>query len=331
MRCQLGKVARRPPPLAQRLTPEPSDPPHDMHGRGREERLEGRARHPAGATPAQINAPRALREATLHPGPHGVLGCERGGLLPLAGGLEGLMGDVGADRALAGSALRRGARQTGGAGATGGAVTPEAEDGIARPIAARPPMDAGLALGTARLRGLPVPHQGLPIITVSGLMVPTRGPTGRADPIDGMLARCGDQAVGIPSAAVTHVGARPELTGGPSVPARWPHDTIRRRGRRGEHRRDQIRRIRITGLRAVELRAHPLGVTCTAVAGLQVVGGVDQQRRGRGLVSGAPAAHCQPGDRPTIIGLEPHPTQGVKRGERTAAWRALGAPSQSRR
>jgi hypothetical protein len=67
-----------------------------------------------------------------------------------------------------------------------------------------------------------------------------------------------------------------------------------------------------------------MGVTCTAVAGLQVVGSVDQQRRGRLLIPGAPAEHFQPGDRTAIIVLEPHPTQGFKRGEVAEAWRALG-------
>jgi hypothetical protein len=296
-----------------------------MHGRCREQRLEGRARQPDGATPAPINTPRAWREATLHPGPQGIPGLEPGGLLPWAGGLDGLMVDVGADRALAWSAFRRGARRAGGTRATGGAVTPDADDGIARPIAARPPMDAGLALGTARLLGLPVQHQGLPITTWSGLLWPTIGPKGRADPIDVMLALCGDQEVGIHIAAVQPVSAGQEITGGHIVHDRWPHDTIRRRGRRGEHLRDQSRLLWITGLREVARIAHPMGVTCTAVAGFQVVGGVDQPRRGRVLVSGAPAEHFPPGDRTTIIVLEPNPTQGFKRGESTQAWRALGS------
>jgi hypothetical protein len=67
-----------------------------------------------------------------------------------------------------------------------------------------------------------------------------------------------------------------------------------------------------------------MGVTLTAVTGLQVVGGVEQQRRRRVLVSGAPAEHFQPGGRTTIIVLEPHPTQGFKSGEITEAWQALG-------
>jgi hypothetical protein len=115
MRRQAGKLAWLPPALAQRLTPEPGDHPRDIHRGGREKLLEVRARQPDVATSAQIEAPRALREATLHPGPQGMLGFECGGLLPLAGGLDGLRVDLGADRELAWSAFRRGARRTGGA------------------------------------------------------------------------------------------------------------------------------------------------------------------------------------------------------------------------
>jgi hypothetical protein len=202
MRGQLGKVARLPPTLPQRFTPEPSDHPHDIHGRCREELLEVRAPQPDVATPAQIKAPRAWREATLDARSQGILGFELGGLLPLAGGLDGLMVELGADRELAWSAFRRGARRTGGTRATGGPVKPDADDRIARDLAARSPIDAGLALGTVRVLGLPMQHKGLHIITLSGLMWPTIGPKGRAYDIDVMLALGGDQAVGIPIAAV---------------------------------------------------------------------------------------------------------------------------------
>jgi hypothetical protein len=77
--------------LAQRLTQEPGDHPHDRHGRCCEKLLEVRARQPNGASPAQIKTPRAWRGATLHSGPQGILGFERGGLLPLASGLQRLM------------------------------------------------------------------------------------------------------------------------------------------------------------------------------------------------------------------------------------------------
>ena len=72
-----------------------------------------------------------------------------------------------ADGELAWSAFRRGARRTGGTRATGGSVKPDANDGIARDIVSRPPVDAGMALGTARLLGLPIDDKGLQVIALS--------------------------------------------------------------------------------------------------------------------------------------------------------------------
>ena len=54
MRGQLGKVARLPPTLPQRFTPEPGDHPHHIHGRGGEQLLEVRAREADVATLAEI-------------------------------------------------------------------------------------------------------------------------------------------------------------------------------------------------------------------------------------------------------------------------------------
>jgi hypothetical protein len=65
MRYHLGKVARLPPTLPQRFTPEPGDHPDHIHGRRRQELLEVRARQPHVPTPAQIKAPDPLREAAL--------------------------------------------------------------------------------------------------------------------------------------------------------------------------------------------------------------------------------------------------------------------------
>jgi hypothetical protein len=48
-------------------------------------------------------------------------------------------------------ALRRGTGPAGGTCATRGPVEPDADDRVARDIMARPPIDAGMALGTVRL------------------------------------------------------------------------------------------------------------------------------------------------------------------------------------
>ena len=182
-----------------------------------------------------------------------------------------------------------------------------------------------MSLRTARLLDLPLPDHGLPIVAFAGVMWPAISAAGRAHHSDLRRGLGRPQEVGLHLAAVTHLGARQAITGGPLVHDRWPHATIRRRGRRGDHRRDQIRRVRITGLGPVERRAHPRGGTCTAVTGLQGVGSVDQPRRGWVLVPRAPAAHCQPGDRAALSWVEPQPTQGFKRGEVAEVWRALGS------
>jgi hypothetical protein len=89
----------------------------------------------------------------LRPRPQRIRGFERRRLLALPCGLERLMLDLRADRQLAGRRLGGGAGTAGGTGTTRGPVTPEADDRIARPIAPKPPMDTGIALGTVRLLG----------------------------------------------------------------------------------------------------------------------------------------------------------------------------------
>jgi hypothetical protein len=202
-------VAGLPSALAQRLAPEPCDHPDHIPGGRRQERLEGRAREAKVPTPAQIEASRALRETALHSRPQGILCCELRRLLALPRALECLVVGLQPDRELAWGSSRRGARLAGGACATRGPIEPDADNRIARDIMSRPPMDAGMALGTARLLGLPSQHQGLQIITLAGLMLPTIGPKGRAYDSDVMLALCGDLEVGIHIAAVKQVGARP--------------------------------------------------------------------------------------------------------------------------
>jgi hypothetical protein len=137
----------------------------------------GGARQPQVATPALINAPHAWREATLYPDPPGILRFAFRHPLALPHGLESRVAGLPPDRQLVWSAFRRGARRTGGARAIGGSVKSEADDWIARHIAVRRPMDAGLALGPARLRGLPIYDQGLHISALSWVMLPTLVPS----------------------------------------------------------------------------------------------------------------------------------------------------------
>jgi hypothetical protein len=122
---QLGRVARRPPTLSQRFTPKPGDYPHHIHCRGCEDLLEVRAREAKVATPAEINAPVPLREATLHPCPQRILGFELRCPLALLRRLECLMVDWWADRELAGGCLGGRALPAGGTRATRGPVKPD--------------------------------------------------------------------------------------------------------------------------------------------------------------------------------------------------------------
>jgi hypothetical protein len=90
-----------------------------------------RARYAQGATPAEINAPDPLREATLHPCPQRILGCELRCPLALPRSLECLMVDLWADRELAGGGLGGSALPAGGTRATGSPVKPDANDRVA--------------------------------------------------------------------------------------------------------------------------------------------------------------------------------------------------------
>jgi hypothetical protein len=102
-----------------------------MHRGGREELLEVRAREAKVSTPAAINAPDPLREATLHPCPQRILGFEPRCPLALPRRLERLMVDLWADRELVGGCLSGSALPAGGTRATGGPVKPEANDRVA--------------------------------------------------------------------------------------------------------------------------------------------------------------------------------------------------------
>jgi hypothetical protein len=193
----LGQVAGRPPAFAQRLAPQPGDHPDHMHGGRRQKLLEMRARQPPIPTPAELNTSYPLREAALHPRPQGVLRFARGGLLAVASGLERLMVRRQSDGELPWGVCRGGARPTHRTRTPRGPVEPEAHHGVARDIRARPPMDAGLALGTARLLGLPIDDQGLEVVALPFPPLPTVGAKRRTHHLDLLLGLGGDQEVGI--------------------------------------------------------------------------------------------------------------------------------------
>lgn len=165
-------------------------------------------------TPAQIEASRALRETALHSRPQGILCGELRRLLALPRGLECLVVGLQPDRKLAWSSARRGARPPGGARPTRGPVEPDANDRVARGIVARSPIDAGMALRTVRLLGLPIEDKGLEVVALSFPPLPTVGAKRRTNHIDLMLGLGGDQEVRIDIPAVEQVYAGENITVG---------------------------------------------------------------------------------------------------------------------
>jgi hypothetical protein len=98
-----------------------------------------------------------------------------------------------ADRQLAGRPVCGGAVPAGGTRATNGPVKPDADDRIARDLVSRPPVDAGMSLGTVRLLGLPLEDNGLQVIALPFPPLPTLGPKRRTHHLDLMRRPGGDQ------------------------------------------------------------------------------------------------------------------------------------------
>jgi hypothetical protein len=73
-------------------------------------------------------------------------------------------------------------------------------------------MDTGMALGTARLLGLPINDKGLEVVAPSFPPLPTVGAKRRTDHIDLMLGPGGSQEVRIDIPAVEHVDAWEDIT-----------------------------------------------------------------------------------------------------------------------
>jgi hypothetical protein len=145
------------------------------------------------------------------------------------------------------SRLRGGAHPAGGTRATGGPVKADANDRIPRHLMSRPPIDAGMALGTVHRLRVPISDEGLQVIALARPSLPAIGPQGRPDDIDLMLGLGGDEEVRIDIAAVQQGRAREEFSRGEVTVNRGAHDAILRRSRRGAHLGDQIRLAGIAG------------------------------------------------------------------------------------
>jgi hypothetical protein len=146
-----------------------------------------------------------------------------------------------------------------------------------------------MTLGTARLLGFPIDDKGLEVIAFPFPPLPTVGPKRRTNYMDLMLHLGGDEEVRIDIPAVQQMRAREELPLGEVTVDRGAHDAILRGRWRREHLGDQIGLAGIAGLGEIHLIAYPMGVPFTTGARLQVIGEGNTHRRGRLLVSRAPA------------------------------------------
>jgi hypothetical protein len=102
--------------------------------------------------------------------------------------------------------------------------------------------------------------------------LPTIGPKRWTNDINLMRRLGRDQEVGIPIAAVEHVGPGQEIPIGQVLLNGGAHNAIWR-GRWHRHDPcDEIWVVGITGLGEMHLITHPMGLAWTAVVGLQVEG-----------------------------------------------------------
>ena len=95
----------------------------------------------------------------LNARPPGIVGRERGRLLPLPCGLDRLVMGLRPDGELARRIFSQGARLADRTRATGRGMETNAHHGVAGDIPAWRPSDAGLPLGTARLVRFPIDQE----------------------------------------------------------------------------------------------------------------------------------------------------------------------------
>jgi hypothetical protein len=107
------------------------------------------------ATLSQTTPPDGLCVRALNARPPGIVGRERGRLLPLPCGFDRLVMGLRPDGELALRMFRLGARLADRTRATGRGMETNAHHGVAGDIPAWRPSDAGLPWGTARLARLP--------------------------------------------------------------------------------------------------------------------------------------------------------------------------------
>ena len=91
-------------------------------------------------------------------------------------------------------------------------VKTDAHPRPASDIASGRPFDTGVALGTPRLLGGPIPGEGLESLAFAGLMLPALGAKRRTAHLNLVQALGPVEELGIHRATVEYLGAREEIT-----------------------------------------------------------------------------------------------------------------------
>jgi hypothetical protein len=164
------------------------------------------------------------------------------------------------------------------------------------------------------------------VIAVPVPLLPTRGAQRGPYDIDLMVYLGPDQDVRDDIATVDAVRPRQQIAGGEVILDHRPHHKIGRRGPRGTHLGNHVGLAHIAGLAEVDLRAHPLGLAFLAVARVDIVGRLDQQRRRRLLVGAAPPEGFQAGNRTAGIMLDPNLPADLHGGPPPQVGRVLVGP-----
>ena len=259
-----------------------------------------RCRGAASTTWADATPPDGLRLRARNPGPPGLLGRERGGLLPWPCGVDGRVLGLRPDGELARGLLGPGARRADRTRPTGRRMEAAAHHGSAGDIPAWRPLAAGLPLGTARLRRLPVDAAGAHRIAVARPPLVTRRPAGWAHASHLVQGLRGDAPRGLARAPSEPGHPGPERARGPVSLTERPPDTRRGGRRRGHDAGAQGGRILFPGVGAGPLGADPAEPTLRAIPGLARSGGGEPRGLSLRARGGSPPG-AMPGQAPPDV------------------------------
>lgn len=189
-------------------------------------------------------------------------------------------------------------------------------------IVAGRPFDTRLPLGTHGNFPLPINGKGMQIIACSSAPLATVGPEGWPDHINLMVHLGDDEELRRQVATIQEVRRWEQLAIHQRLLDGWPHPTIRCTRRRGRDLRDEIRAPGIAGFAEMDFIANPRRLPFTPIAGVEVVGRLNQQRGWWLVLARAPADRLCSRMRTAIELLNPDLPKDLQRGQR--AQRVMG-------